>query len=217
MNAQMQSVLVVGGGWSVNLERLKQCAGRYDGLIAADAGAAPLRQADMPPLFLVGDLDSITPEDRAWVPADRVRASTDPSHTDLEKAILLALELGAKKVGMICVSGDRIDHTVNGLSLMLRYRTRAEFTWHDDRGDATLALPPGTTIAGKPGDKVSLVPAPGAAAVRTSGLKYMLDGVDLTFGSRDGVSNELQVAAARVQFKTGSLLVYRHLETPAAS
>jgi thiamine pyrophosphokinase len=216
MSAQVQSILVVGGGSFVGVERLQQCAAAYDGAIAADAGVSALRRAEVVPLYLVGDLDSVAPEDRAWVPADRTRASTDQNTTDLEKAIGLALELGAKRIGLVCASGDRIDHTFNAVSLMLRYRGRAEFTWHDAAGDGTLAFAPGTAIAGKPGERVSLVPAPGATAVRTTGLKYMLEGTDLVLGSRDGISNVLMVASARVTFKSGSLLVYRFLNEAAA-
>lgn len=212
MSPQVQSVLVVGGGAPVGAERLKQCAGAYEGVIAADAGVSSVRQAGLTPLFLVGDLDSVSAEDRAWVGEERTRHSADTNTTDLEKGILLALELGAKKIGMVCVSGDRLDHTVNSVSLMLRYRTRAEFTWHDSLADATMAMAPGTTINGKAGDRVSLIPAPGATAVRTSGLKYLLDGMDFVYGSRDGISNELQVAQARVNFKTGSILIYRFIK-----
>lgn len=205
-------MLIVAGGAAVSVERLKQCAANYEAVIAADAGVSLVRQAGLSPIFLVGDLDSATPEDQAWVTADRTRRSTDQNTTDVEKAVLLALELGAKKIGLVCASGDRIDHTFNGVSMMVRYRTRAELVWHDAQGDGTLALAPSATITGQPGDKVSLVPAPGATGVRTSGLKYLLDGVDLTLGSRDGVSNELMVATARLSFKSGSLLVYRFLK-----
>jgi thiamine pyrophosphokinase len=212
----MQSILIVGGGASVSTDRLPQCVGSYEAVIAADSGAAVLRRAGLPPpLFLTGDFDSITAEDRAWVPADRQRHNRDQNTTDLEKAILLALEQGAKRIGLVCVTGDRIDHTVNAVSLMVRYRGKAEFVLHDAQGDATVVFAPGITITGKPGEKVSLVPAPGATGVRSTGLKYMLEGIDLVFGARDGISNELMVAQAKVSFKSGSLLVYRFLSPPS--
>ncbi len=216
MNDKVQSVLVVGGGAPVGVERLQQCAAGYEACLAADSGLAAVKEAGLSPLFVVGDMDSVSPEVLASMGADKTRRSTDQSTTDLEKAVLLALELGAKKIGIVCASGDRIDHTINGVSMMIRYRGKAEFVWHDAQGDGTLAFPSSTNIVGQPGDRISLVPAPGATAVRTSGLKYMLEGVDLIMGSRDGISNELMVATARVSFKTGSLLVYRFLNKTAA-
>jgi thiamine pyrophosphokinase len=212
--APTQSILVVGGGTPVGTERLRQCAATYEALIAADAGAAALRQADLPPLLLTGDFDSITAEDLAWVPEARQRHNRDQSTTDLEKAIVLALEQGAKRIGLVCATGDRLDHSINAVSLMLRYRGKAEFVFHDAHGDATLAYAPGVTISGKPGEKLSLIPAPGAVGVRTTGLKYMLEGIDFVFGARDGISNEFMVSQAKVSFKSGSLLVYRFLGGP---
>lgn len=200
----------------MSVERLKQCAAGYEACLAADSGLGALKQAGLSPLFLVGDLDSVSSEDAASMGADKTKKSTDQSNTDLEKAVLLALELGAKRIGIVNASGDRIDHTFNGVSVMIRYRGKAEFVWHDGQGDGTVAFPTAVAITGQPGDKVSLVPAPGATAVRTVGLKYMLDGADLIMGSRDGIANELMVATARVQFKTGSLLVYRFLNKTAA-
>lgn len=210
-SVQTPSVLVVGGGLPLDSERLRQLAQAYDSSIAADAGALTLRNAELTPAFVTGDFDSLSEADLAWLPPDRRRHKPDQSSTDLEKAVLLALEQGAKRIGLACATGDRIDHTLNAVSLMLRYRNRAEFTLHDAHGDATLAFAPGTALNGKPGDRLSLVPAPGATGVRSSGLKYLLDGIDLVFGGRDGISNELMVAQARLTFKTGSLLVYRFL------
>lgn len=212
--AQTQSILVVGGGPFVGVDRLRQCAGAYEALIAADSGVAALRLADLPPLYLTGDFDSITADDLAWVPPERQRHNRDQSTTDLEKAILLALELGAKRIGLVCATGDRIDHTVNAVSLMVRFRGKAEFVLHDAHGDATLAFAPGVTISGKPGEKLSLVPAPGATGVRSTGLKYLMEGIDFVFGARDGISNELMVSEAKLKFKSGSLLIYRFVSQP---
>lgn len=211
-----QSILIVGGGPSPGKERLRQLAGAYDALVAADAGAVTLHELDLAPLLVTGDFDSVTPEQLARIPEERRLHNPDQSTTDLEKAVQWSLKTGAKRLGLTAVTGDRFDHAVNAVSLMLRYRSRAEFTLHDTHADATVAYPPGCTIKGKEGDRLSLVPAPGATGVRSSGLKYLLEGIDLVFGGRDGVSNQMLVPEASLIIKTGSLLVYRFLDSPTA-
>jgi thiamine pyrophosphokinase len=204
-----ESLLIVGGGSCPSLGRLRQVASEYQAIIAADFGVAFLRQAGLSPLYLTGDFDSVTADDLGWVTPEQRRHDPDQSTTDLEKAILLAIGLGARRFGIACATGDRMDHSVNAISLMVRYSDRAEFTLHDAHGDATLAFAPGITITGTPGEKLSLVPAPGATGVRSTGLMYPLDGIDLLLGSRDGISNELTKNEARLTFLAGSLLVYR--------
>ena len=211
----LQSILIVGGGPSPGGERLRQLAGAYDAVVAADSGVVALKESNLTPLLVTGDFDSVTPEQLAWIPEERRVRNPDQSTTDLEKAVQWAVKAGAKRLGLTAVTGDRLDHAVNAVSLMLRYRSRAEFTLHDTHADATLAYPPGVTIKGREGDRLSLVPAPGATGVRSSGLKYLLEGIDLVFGGRDGISNEMLVPEASLIIKTGSLLVYRFLDSAA--
>jgi thiamine pyrophosphokinase len=201
----------VGGGISPGTHRLKQLALRYPLIIAADSGLVALRNADLTPALVTGDFDSVSQEQLDWIPTDRQRHNPDQSNTDLEKAIILALEMGVTSIGLVCVSGDRIDHTVNAIGLMHRYSDRALMEFHDTHGDGQLVTPPGLTFTGRPGDRVSLVPAPGTSELSTSGLKYAFSGTDLYLGSRDGISNELTGGEASIFFEEGSLLLYRHL------
>ena len=201
----------MGGGLSPGPQRLKQLALRYPLLIAADSGLVALRNAELTPAWVTGDFDSVSQEQLDWIPRDRQRHNPDQSNTDLEKAIILALEMGVTTIGLACVSGDRIDHTINAIGLMHRYSDRAIFEFHDSNGYGQLVTPPGLTFAGHPGDRVSLVPAPGTSELSTSGLKYAFSGTDLYLGSRDGISNELTEGEASIFFEEGSLLLYRQL------
>lgn len=206
-----RAALIVGGGKSPGPQRLKQLAERYPLMIAADSGIVALHDAQLTPVWVTGDFDSVSQAQLAEIPTDRLRHNPDQSNTDLEKAIELALELGVTTIGLVCVSGDRIDHTINAISLMHRFSDRAMFEFHDTHGDGQLVTPPGLTFTGQAGDRVSLVPAPGTSELSTSGLKYAISGTELYLGSRDGISNELTGAEASIFFEEGSLLLYRHL------
>jgi len=203
------TALIVGDGASPGRQRLLQIAERYHTLIAADGGLAILRELELQPTLVVGDFDSVTPETLDWVPVERRRQVDDQDSTDLEKAIRAALESGHRLLGLACVTGGRLDHSQNAVSLMIRYRAEAELVLYDACGEARLAGPPTARIRGRTGDRISLIPAPAAMSITSRGLRYPLDGLDLVPGGRDGISNELSAEEAELTFASGGLLVYR--------
>lgn len=202
-------VLIVGGGASPGDRLLRQWAQRFDGVIAADSGLDTLLAAGLEPDYLTGDLDSVSAEARQRFPEDRQLHDSDQETTDLEKAIRMAIDLSAAQIGLACVTGSRLDHSLNAISMILRYHDRADFVLLDSAGEARLILPPGIELTDPVGARVSLVPAPEAGNIRTTNLRYPLSGSDLRLGGRDGISNEITAAPARIDFDSGALLIYR--------
>ena len=215
MSEHTQSrALIVGGGTSPGIPRLLDIAKAFDIVIAADVGLAHLKEAGIVPTHVIGDFDSASQEMLDLIPRERQIHDPSPHDTDLEKAIRHALKLGVSRLGLACVTGSRIDHSFNAVNLMVRYGDRVRVTLFDAFGDAMIVNPPGTEIHGTPGDKLSLVPAPGAAGLASEGLLYPLNGMTLGFGERDGISNELTAETARVTFDSGRLLLYRQRPLP---
>jgi thiamine pyrophosphokinase len=209
MNASGQkSVLIVAGGQAPGPARLKLLSTRYESIIAADSGLESLEYAGLEPDFVTGDFDSVGEDALASLDAVVLVHDSDQDNTDLEKAILLALKQGAGRIGLVGASGSRIDHTINAVSLMVRYREHAEFIFHDDGGEARLAVPPVVQISGRPGQRVSLVPAPAAYGLEGEGFAFPIDGLDLILGGRDAISNELIESPAVIRFESGTFLVY---------
>jgi len=202
------SALIVAGGLSTDPRRLQAWVQRYDLIIAADSGAERLVEIGIEPHLVTGDFDSISATTRGQIPLDRLMPNPDQEDTDLEKAIRIALDRGVSEIGIACASGNRLDHTLNAISMLLRYEGRARFVLYDDGGEATLVHAPEAIISGRPGQKVSLIPAPAAHGLQGEGLRYPLSGMDLVFGGKDAVSNELTASTARVHFSSGSMLVY---------
>lgn len=206
--APYKSILIVAGGQAPDPEKLRGWAGRYEAIIAADSGLETLELAGLEPAFVIGDFDSVAEELLAAVEPSILIENGAQENTDLEKAILLALKNGADRIGLAGASGSRIDHTLNAISLMLRYREHADIVFHDDGGTARVALPPEVAIHGEPGQRVSFMPAPSAIGLSGEGLLYPLDNLDLALGGRDAISNELIDEVAHVRFSAGSFLVY---------
>ena len=201
--------LIVGGGTSPGIARLQDIAKRFDMVIAADVGLAHLREAGIIPAHVIGDFDSASQDMLEKIPQNRRIHDLSQDDTDLEKAIRFSLDLGVREIGLACVTGSRIDHTFNAVSLMVRYEDRVPVTLYDTHGDAALVNPPGIDISGNKGEKISLSPAPGATGLRSVGLLYPLNGLKIGFGERDGIANELTEDTALITFDTGRLLLYR--------
>jgi len=206
--------LIVGGGLSPGTSRLLELSKICDMVIAADAGLLHLREAGIVPAHVIGDFDSASQEMLDWIPQKQRIHDQSEDDTDLEKAIRFSLGLGARRMGLVCVTGSRIDHTINAVSLMIRYEKRVPITLYDAHGDAVLVNPPGTEIRGPKGLKISLIPAPGAFGLQGTGLLFPLNGVNISFGERDGISNELTADTAHISFETGRLLLYCQRSLP---
>jgi thiamine pyrophosphokinase len=218
-------VVVVANGEFAYPQRLEEALDAADTIIAADGAAAWLVAHGRPPHLLVGDMDSIAPALAERLADSGCRLVHHPTHkdeTDTELALYEAVALGARRITLLGALGGRIDHAMANIMLLLMpVLTGIETTIYDGqsrlfliRGDAPS---PGATIAGAPGDVLSLIPLGGdAEGVRTEGLEYPLRDETLAFGPARGVSNVFLGTRARVTLRHGILLAVhtprRHVE-----
>lgn len=176
-------------------------------MLAADGGVERALALGVEVDVVVGDLDSV---DRALVDATGARLDLhgrNKDRTDLELALDAALAAGARRVLVIGGAGGRVDHELANL-LLLASPVYAGMEVDALLGGARIAVVRDRrTLAGRPGDLLSLLPVHGAAlGVRTEGLGYVLEGEDLHPGSTRGVSNVLAEATATVALRSGTLL-----------
>jgi len=179
-------------------------------VIAADGGTHHVLAAGVTPDIVVGDLDSLSPDDQARLEAagsQIVRFSPRKDETDLELALLHAVEKGATEITILGALGGRLDQTIaNVLLLALPALKGADVRIVEGAQEAFL-IQNGATIKGQPGDTVSLIPLGGdTEGVTAEGLEWLLDEDTLRFGPARGVSNVLTAKQARVRLRHGSLL-----------
>jgi len=181
-------------------------------VIAADGGTRLALELGLTPHLVVGDMDSIAPQALATLAVQRVefiRAPAMKNETDLELALLAAVEGGATWLRVLGAVGGRIDQTLANVYLL----SLPQLQGRDARlvsGAQTLWLigPGEHAIEGKRDDTVSLIPAGGdAQGVRTEGLRYILHNETLRFGPARGVSNVLLGDRAAVALESGRLIV----------
>jgi thiamine pyrophosphokinase len=186
-------------------------------LIAADGGAAHLRQVGLVPDVVVGDFDSLAADERARLVELGVElrvAKVDKDESDMELCLLAALEGGATRITILGALGlVRPEHSVANLLLLADPRLDGVDVAIAGRGSrltrAGTAEGPGVAeLEGEAGDFVSLFPLGDVVeGVTTSGLRFALADQTLPLGPSLGLSNELLGRHARVTSRRGRLLV----------
>lgn len=176
-----RAVTLVGGG-PLGPDDLTMSLALAPALVALDSGADACLAAGLRPQAVIGDLDSLSPAARVAF-ADRLHLMTEQIATDFDKglrSISAPLVIG---VGML---GGRLDHTLAGLSTLLRYADRPCVLI----GAETLVFlcPPHIELTLSKGVLVSLFPLV-AGRVASSGLVWPTDGIDFAPGGRLGTSN----------------------------
>lgn len=207
----MKAIVVAGG------DAAPEDAARLDGaelVIAADSGAAWLDARGLRPDLVVGDMDSVDPALLERLATDGVAIERHPAEkdaSDAELAIDRAIAAGADEVVVIgALGGGRLDHELANLLLLADPARRVPGLRIVHGGTTVRALHGGgrLSLSAAEGGIVTLLPLGGdAVGVRTSGLRYPLDGETLPLGRSRGLSNEVAGASASVSLEGGTLLV----------
>ncbi len=91
--------------------------GKFDSLICADGGAEHARALGIIPDYIIGDFDSISANTLEYFGKQgvEIREAPDQDHTDFQKALELAVELGATEISVYGAIGAELDHSLGNL------------------------------------------------------------------------------------------------------
>lgn len=212
-------LVILANGVLPDLNAARRLLNASDRIFCADAGVRHARALGLRPDLVVGDLDSLDPEDHQWILANGVRIQQyprDKDQTDLELAIQHGLEHGPEAILIMGALGARLDHTLGNIALLADGRLRGVPCSIDDGVEQVVLCRTSSEIHGAIGDLVSLVPwGMPAAGVRTSGLKWVLGGETLLPERSRGISNEMTAESAQVTIESGLLFVIHRRDLPA--
>ncbi len=200
-----------------------QRLGPADLVVTADSGLDHALALGLGVDVVVGDLDSVSPAALAAAEMGGVtieRHPRDKDATDVELAVSLAADRGARALTVVGGAGDRLDHVLGGLAVLASPGLAAVDVdaWLGRAWLAVVHGPGRRRVEGNPGEYVSLVPVTGPArGVRTQGLRWRLDGDTLAVSGTRGISNELLDTDAEVALAEGTLLVIRPYALAAAT
>lgn len=193
-------VTLVGGG-PVSGRDLTRARARAPVVVAADGGANRLLRARVQPQAVIGDLDSISPEARAAVPADRLHHLAEQATTDFDKALR---SIAAPFVLALGFAGARIDHGLAVMNTLVRHPGRACIVLGPR--DLAFAAPPELALRLRPGDPLSLFPL---AQLRgeSQGLEWPIAGLGFSPDGFIGTSNRVSAAQVRLAFDGPGMIV----------
>lgn len=203
-------LILANGEWGATT-RLASLVDRVDRVIATDGAWAKADTAGIHVDCVVGDLDSLSPEQRTALLESDVEVqihSREKDFTDLELAVDSALELSARRMILFGAFGGRIDHTLANLLMLEKAVAQGvEVELIADEETAWLIQDGLTLPLGRAGDRVSLIPLSGTVVLRTDGLQYRLNDEPLVRASAHGVSNVIESLPVRIEVSSGTLLV----------
>jgi len=184
-------------------------------LLCADGGARYARLLGATPALIVGDMDSLEEEPQRYfvergVPFARYPVRKD--ETDTWLALERAIAMGAEEVAILGALGERLDHTLANIGLLLLGMAQGVRVTLRDEDCEIFAVNHRATVTGEKGQIVSVFPLGGEArGVDLAGFEYPLTGAVMTPSRPCGVSNRLAAPSGRIHVKEGCLLVIHYL------
>jgi thiamine pyrophosphokinase len=206
--------LILANGEPPTRELARQLVAEHDLLVATDGAAHRALVLGLTPHIVCGDFDSVRlAEARAALPQTEFIATPDQDRADLEKAIQVARDRGATAITITGAAGGRIDHTLAGFALLLRYHGEIPIRIVDDGSEVwAVSGPPEAPVAYRfaatPGDTISLLSLDGQARVTVAGVNWPLENHPLAVGTH-GISNVATADQIQLQVRGGTVLVCR--------
>jgi len=212
---RVNRVVIFANGQYISTSFYLQELQQDDYVIAVDGGANFLAKINITPDLIVGDLDSIAEDvlekySQNGIPIKKHKSEKDES--DLELTLYQAMELGPSEIVVFGAMGKRIDHLYANITAMLEPMKQGLRIYLKDESQEIMVTDSKLTVYGEPGDYLSLFPlSKEANNIKSTGLKYSLNGETLYLGPSRGLSNEFINNKATVTLTGGYLLVIKTL------
>ena len=191
----MPRCLIFANGTLPDPNSARQLIRPDDFILAADGGSRHARTLGLLPSIVIGDLDSITPEERRKMKdggVELIEHPRDKNETDLELALNYAVEKGYREIVIVAALGGRLDQTLGNLALLANVQLATLNIRLDDGLESAFFCRDQAEVQGRRGDLVSLIPWGGEVrGVRTEGLRWPLSNETLSAHQTRGISNEM--------------------------
>ncbi len=201
-------IAIIANGQPIYRERMLQKLKDVHAIIAADGGANTCRLLDITPDYIIGDMDSISPESRNAFNQSFYVEAPDQNYTDMQKAIEYAVSLEPGKIKIFSAFGRRSDHSFSNLLIFANKSIPVPFEVFDEFGVLSLLTAGKHTISGTLGQTVSLFSLGPVENLRLNGFKYRVESKNYN-PMFIGTSNEFIQEQALVEFTSGQLFLYK--------
>lgn len=178
-------------------------------IICADGGANSAKKIGIIPNFIIGDLDSISLSTLNYFKNKstiiQIKRQND---TDVEKCLKFAIKKGFKEAILLGVTGDRLDHTICNLGIVIKFFNRIKILLAAESSFLT-PINKMTTFKSKIGETISIYGFDKKTKITSSGLKYKLHNTMLPFGIKESTSNVTVSNIVELNVKGGIVFIIR--------
>ena len=214
----MKWILAAGGSidqiwFGKELEQIRKDASGQWKYMGIDAGVRTLLDAGIKPDYVIGDFDSVTPEEKeSYLMHFAEKTVLDPvkDDTDMEAALRLAVSMGAEEIRIYGATGSRMDHTLTNMRLLaIPMEAGIPAVIMDPNNRITLISKETELKREKQyGRYISLLPFEGPVkGITLKGFKYPLEEGTLSYTGSLGVSNEITEEIGQIIFEEGRLFM----------
>lgn len=172
----MQTTVILANGDFPVHPKVLQALRDADRVVCCDGAAEGLSAFGRDPDFIVGDLDSVSPDVRERF-ADRLVHVDEQDTNDLSKAFYFCQFKGWDNILILGATGKREDHTLGNIALLSDFAQQAFVRMLTNTGEF-IYIDSTQTIASFPGQAVSFFQIAPDTRFKTEGLRYPLDGID---------------------------------------
>jgi len=177
---------------------------QFKAIYCVDGAYTYLQELKIIPDLLIGDFDSIEslPEDVKYI------HTPNQNFTDFEKALKIIIKHGFTHVDVFAANGLEQDHFLGNMSTALKYKNKLEIKFYDDR-QSYYFIKKKTKLTHVKGKIISLFPFPKAKKVKSTGLEYPLENLDLNMQkNKIGTRNKALKDTVTIEFKKGTILLF---------
>jgi len=174
-------------------------------IICCDGAINKLHKTGLKPFAIVGDLDSISQELKIKY-KDILHHVPDQETNDLTKTVNWCIENNLKDILLIGATGERDDHAIANIFLLLNYAKKVNVAMVTNSGYFIPILQT-TLFKSFKGQQISIFSTNSNTKITTSNLKYPLINQPLN-QLWQGTLNESLGNTFELQFNTGKLIVF---------
>lgn len=206
----MKKCLIIANGKSPTKKVVDYFVNKgFSAIICADGGANSAKKIGIIPNFIIGDLDSISLSTLNYFKNKstiiQIKRQND---TDVEKCLKFAIKKGFKEAILLGVTGDRLDHTICNLGIVIKFFNRIKILLAAESSFLT-PINKMTTFKSKIGETISIYGFDKKTKITSSGLKYKLHNTMLPFGIKESTSNVSVSNTVELNVKNGLVFIIR--------
>lgn len=181
----------------------------FDFVAASDGALAKLLQLDFDSKKIdavIGDLDSLTPENRRNF-AEKIVFTPDQNKTDFHKSLEFLMEKGVREVLIFGANGGELDHTLGNFTTAFHFKDKVKLTFRD-RWSTYFFAEKTEVLSGVKGRLISLYPFPECRGLNSEGLQWELQNHHFSTVGQIGTRNRARQDSVKITFESGDYLLF---------